>query len=87
MAPKLLWELGAEVIELGTQPNGFNINVRCGSTAPEAMCAAVLEHGADLGISLDGDADRIVLADERGELIDGDQMLRCSPRAGRHAAC
>src|SRR5918995_1364094 len=75
VAPKLLWELGAEVIELGTNPNGFNINVRCGSTAPEAMCAAVLEHGADLGMALDGDADRIVLADERGELIDGDQML------------
>jgi phosphoglucosamine mutase len=75
VAPKLLWELGAEVIELGTNPNGFNINVRCGSTAPEAMCAAVVEHGADLGIALDGDADRIVLADERGELIDGDQML------------
>jgi phosphoglucosamine mutase len=74
-APKVLWELGAEVIELGTNPNGFNINLRCGSTAPEAMCAAVLEHGADLGIALDGDADRIVLADERGELIDGDQML------------
>jgi phosphoglucosamine mutase len=75
VAPKLLWELGAEVIELGTNPNGFNINVRCGSTAPEAMCAAVVEHGADLGLALDGDADRIVLADERGELIDGDQML------------
>jgi phosphoglucosamine mutase len=75
VASKLLWELGAEVIELGTNPNGFNINVRCGSTAPEAMCAAVVEHGADLGIALDGDADRIVLADERGELIDGDQML------------
>jgi phosphoglucosamine mutase len=75
VAPKLLWELGAEVIELGTNPNGFNINVRCGSTAPAAMCAAVVEHGADLGIALDGDADRIVLADERGELIDGDQIL------------
>ena len=75
VAPKLLWELGAEVIELGSNPNGFNINVRCGSTAPETMCAAVLEHRADLGIALDGDADRIVLADERGELIDGDQML------------
>jgi phosphoglucosamine mutase len=75
VAPKLLWELGAEVIELGSNPNGFNINVRCGSTAPEAMCAAVLEHRADLGIALDGDGDRIVLADERGELIDGDQML------------
>ncbi len=75
VAPKLLWELGAEVIELGINPDGFNINVRCGSTAPEAMCATVIEHGADLGIALDGDADRIVLADERGELIDGDQML------------
>ena len=75
VAPKLLWELGAEVIEIGTNPHGFNINVRCGSTAPAAMCAAVVEHGADLGIALDGDADRIVLADERGELIDGDQML------------
>jgi phosphoglucosamine mutase len=75
VAPKLLWELGAEVIELGSNPNGFNINVRCGSTAPETMCAAVIEHRADLGIALDGDGDRIVLADERGELIDGDQML------------
>jgi phosphoglucosamine mutase len=75
VAPKVLWELGAEVIELGTSPNGFNINARCGSTQPQAMRAAVLEHGADLGIALDGDADRLVLADERGELIDGDQML------------
>jgi phosphoglucosamine mutase len=75
VAPKVLWELGADVIELGTNPNGFNINDRCGSTQPQAMCAAVLEHGADLGIALDGDADRIVLADERGELIDGDQIL------------
>jgi phosphoglucosamine mutase len=75
VAPKVLWELGADVIELGTNPNGFNINARCGSTHPQAMCAAVLEHGADLGIALDGDADRIVLADERGELIDGDQIL------------
>jgi phosphoglucosamine mutase len=75
VAPKLLWELGAEVIELGTQPNGFNINAECGSTAPGAMQAAVLEHGAHVGVALDGDADRLVLADERGELIDGDQML------------
>jgi phosphoglucosamine mutase len=74
-APKVLWELGAEVIEIGTSPNGFNINLRCGSTAPETMCAAVVEQGADLGIALDGDADRIVLADEHGQLIDGDQML------------
>ncbi len=75
VAPKVLWELGAEVIELGTAPNGFNINDRCGSTHPEGLCAAVKEHGADLGIALDGDADRLVLADEHGQLIDGDQML------------
>lgn len=75
VAPKVLWELGAEVIALGTRPDGFNINAGFGTTAPEAMCAAVLEHGADLGIALDGDADRLALADERGQLIDGDQML------------
>ncbi|MGH6943915.1 MAG: phosphoglucosamine mutase [Geminicoccaceae bacterium] len=75
VAPKVLWELGAEVIEIGTKPDGFNINACCGSTAPEAMRAAVLENHADLGIALDGDADRIVLADEHGELIDGDQIL------------
>ena len=86
VAPKLLWELGADVIELGTSPNGFNINARCGSTHPQAMCAAVLEHGADLGIALDGDADRIVLADERGELIDGDQILAVLAQSWRAGA-
>ena len=88
VAPQVLWELGADVVELGTKPNGFNINARCGSTHPEAMCAAVLEHGADLGIALDGDADRVVLADERGELIDGDQILAllAAELAGRGAA-
>ncbi|MEM7041991.1 MAG: phosphoglucosamine mutase [Pseudomonadota bacterium] len=75
VAPKVLWELGAEVIELGTAPNGFNINDKCGSTHPDGLCAAVKEHGADLGIALDGDADRLILADETGLLIDGDQML------------
>jgi phosphoglucosamine mutase len=75
VAPQLLWELGAEVVSLGVEPDGFNINAGCGSTAPDAMCASVLEHGADLGIALDGDADRLVLADEHGEIIDGDQML------------
>jgi phosphoglucosamine mutase len=75
VAPKVLGELGAEVIEVGTSPNGFNINARCGSTHPQAMCAAVREHGAALGIAHDGAADRVVLADERGELIDGDQIL------------
>ncbi len=75
VAPKVLWELGAEVIPIGTQPDGFNINAGCGSTTPEAMQAAVLEHGAHAGVALDGDADRLVLADERGQVIDGDQVL------------
>ncbi len=75
VAPSILWELGAEVIRLGVQPNGFNINDGCGSTVPQLMQRAVVEHGADLGIALDGDADRLILADEHGEIIDGDQML------------
>jgi phosphoglucosamine mutase len=75
VAPKLLWELGADVIQIGTQPDGFNINAECGSTAPKAMQETVLEHGAHVGVALDGDADRLVLADERGQLIDGDQLL------------
>jgi phosphoglucosamine mutase len=75
VAPAALWELGATVIPLGVEPDGFNINRGCGSTAPDHLCAAVLEHGADIGIALDGDADRVILADERGELIDGDQIL------------
>ncbi|MEM8949969.1 MAG: phosphoglucosamine mutase [Pseudomonadota bacterium] len=74
-APKVLWELGAEVIEIGTDPNGFNINDQCGSTHPEGLRAAVLKHGADVGIALDGDADRIVVTDEDAWLIDGDQIL------------
>ncbi len=75
IAPELLWELGAEVVRIGTAPNGFNINDGCGSTHPEALAAAVLEHGAALGIALDGDADRLVLVDETGRPIDGDQVL------------
>jgi phosphoglucosamine mutase len=75
VASKLLWELGAEVIEVGTTPDGFNINAGCGSTSPAAMCQAVVDHGANVGIALDGDADRLALADESGRLIDGDQML------------
>lgn len=75
VAPAALFELGAEVIPLGVSPDGFNINREAGSTAPRALCEAVLEHGADIGIALDGDADRVILADERGEIIDGDQIL------------
>jgi len=75
VAPTVLWELGANVIPIGVAPDGFNINRGCGSTVPEYLCAQVAEHGAQLGIALDGDADRLVMADEQGELIDGDQIL------------
>ncbi|MGF1563278.1 MAG: phosphoglucosamine mutase [Geminicoccaceae bacterium] len=75
VAPKVLWELGATVIELGNKPDGTNINDGCGSTCPEHCAAAVRHHGADLGIALDGDADRVILFDEAGEMIDGDQVL------------
>jgi phosphoglucosamine mutase len=75
VAPLVLRELGAEVIALGVDPNGFNINLECGSTAPKAMQDAVRKHKADLGIALDGDADRVVMADETGALLDGDQLM------------
>ena len=75
VAPTVLWELGANVIRTGVEPDGFNINRGCGSTVPEHLCAMVTEHNADLGIALDGDADRLIMADERGEIIDGDQIL------------
>lgn len=75
VAPELLWELGAEVIPIGVAPDGFNINSNCGSTVPETMCRTVKEYRADLGIALDGDADRVMIADENGTLIDGDQVM------------
>jgi phosphoglucosamine mutase len=74
-APPALWELGAEIIEIGTDPNGVNINDKCGSTHPEAMCQRVRETRADIGIALDGDADRVIIADENGRVIDGDQIM------------
>jgi phosphoglucosamine mutase len=75
VAPAVLWELGADVIAIGDEPNGFNINEDCGSTSPEAMQRKVRERRADFGIALDGDADRVVMADENGKIIDGDQIL------------
>ena len=74
-APEVLWELGAEVVPIGVAPDGFNINRECGSTHPEAAREAVLAHGADLGISLDGDADRVMIIDEKGVVADGDQFM------------
>jgi phosphoglucosamine mutase len=75
VAPEALWELGAEVFPIGVDPDGFNINRDCGSTSPDALSAKVREMRADIGIALDGDADRVVLVDEKGRLIDGDQLL------------
>ena len=75
VAPLALWELGAEVIKIGVDPDGTNINKKCGSTAPEALCEKVREVRANIGIALDGDADRVIIADEQGRIIDGDQLL------------
>lgn len=74
-APEVLWELGADVVPLGVAPNGNNINLGCGSTQPEAAAAAVVAHGADVGICLDGDADRVIMIDETGQVADGDQLM------------
>jgi len=81
VAPAVLWELGADVVTLGVEPNGMNINLDCGSTSPEAMQAKVREVRADFGIALDGDADRVVMADEQGRIIDGDQILALIARS------
>ena len=74
-APIVLWELGAEVISIGVDPNGYNINKDCGSTYPQNAANAVIEHGADVGICLDGDADRLILMDDKGNIADGDQLM------------
>jgi phosphoglucosamine mutase len=75
IAPHVFHELGAEVVSIGVQPDGMNINLECGSTHPQAMQKAVLEQHADLGIALDGDGDRVVMVDAAGNLLDGDQLL------------
>jgi phosphoglucosamine mutase len=75
VAPDALWELGAEVIKLGVSPDGFNINKDCGSTSPATLAAKVREMRADIGIALDGDADRVLIVDEQGHTVDGDQLM------------
>ena len=75
IAPRVLYELGAEVVALGVEPNGLNINDECGATAPQALRQKVLESGADIGLALDGDADRLIVVDETGRVIDGDQIM------------
>ncbi|WDI32379.1 phosphoglucosamine mutase [Hyphococcus flavus] len=81
VAPTVLWELGAEVKAIGIEPNGFNINQNIGSTNPKKMQDAVREYRADIGIALDGDADRVIICDEKGRLIDGDQVLALIAKA------
>ncbi len=75
VAPEALWELGAEVIPLAVSPNGLNINENCGSTHPQMLREAVVASGAHVGLALDGDADRLIVADEKGRLVDGDQLM------------
>ncbi|WP_298846052.1 phosphoglucosamine mutase [uncultured Ruegeria sp.] len=74
-APEVLWELGADVVPVGIAPNGKNINLNCGSTKPQLAAETVVAHGADVGICLDGDADRVVVIDESGQVADGDQLM------------
>ncbi|MEQ1705293.1 MAG: phosphoglucosamine mutase [Rickettsiales bacterium] len=75
VAPTILRELGAEVIAIGVEPNGFNINDNCGSTSPQKLCEMVVREKADIGIALDGDADRLIICDENGKIADGDQLM------------
>ena len=84
-APDTLSDLGAEVVKLAYDPDGFNINQDCGAVHPETLAAAVVAHGADVGIALDGDADRLIIADETGAIINGDQVLACLTRSMHEA--
>ena len=74
-APTVFWELGADVVAIGVEPNGTNINAQCGSTAPGLLQETVVASGADIGVALDGDADRLIIVDEKGRLVDGDQIM------------
>jgi len=81
VAPTVLWELGADVVEVGTEPDGVNINRGCGSTDPDFMQSQVVLHGAHIGIALDGDADRVIICDQYGQLVDGDQIMAAIAQA------
>lgn len=81
VAPRILYELGAEVVSIGDEPNGININKDCGATSTSLLQKTVVAEGADIGIALDGDADRLILCDEKGEIIDGDQIMALIARS------
>ena len=81
VAPRIFYELGAEVIPVGVQPNGANINEKCGATSPALMQETVVKHGADIGFALDGDADRLIMCDEKGQIVDGDQIMAMIARS------
>lgn len=81
VGPDVLWELGAELTTIGVSPNGFNINDQVGSTHPRTLAAKVLETGADIGLALDGDADRLIIVDEKGQVVDGDQIMALIARS------
>ena len=81
VAPEVLFELGAEVIPLNVEPDGRNINAGCGAVHPEALARAVVDQRADFGLALDGDADRVIIVDETGTVVDGDQILGCIARS------
>jgi phosphoglucosamine mutase len=83
VAPEALWELGADVVRIGVEPDGFNINSGCGSTAPDLLARKVHEVRADIGIALDGDADRVIIVDEKGTIVDGDQLMAVVARSFR----
>ncbi|HBO58869.1 MAG TPA: phosphoglucosamine mutase [Alphaproteobacteria bacterium] len=85
VAPTVLYELGAEVVAIGVDPDGRNINDNCGAVHTDRMCDEVVKHGADIGIALDGDADRLIVCDEKGQVIDGDQILALVSREWKQA--
>ena len=85
VAPAALWELGGDVIAIGVTPDGFNVNDKVGSTHPKALQLKVIETGADIGIALDGDADRLIVVDERGQIVDGDQLMALIASRGAEA--
>jgi phosphoglucosamine mutase len=87
VAPEALWELGAEVIKIGVEPNGFNINKEVGSTAPAALIQKMHEVRGDVGIALDGDADRLIMVDEKGRVIDGDQLMAAIAQSWQQQGC